>query len=89
MLLLVRGNLPEASDEEKKKEEEEKKSESSDEDDGFNDERDAEWDKDNNDKLKVPEKKKEKKSPKKKRFDETLQTIQEESEPENTFANTS
>ena len=71
---------------------EEEKKGSSDNDDlsdeGFNDERDEDFERDaNKQKLKVKAKKEISPSKKnlKQRFDETLSTVQEESEPENTF----
>eukprot|EP00347_Sterkiella_histriomuscorum_P017105 403350648 len=101
MLLLVRDGLDTPSKEEidnpSKDEEEKKEANLSDSDEGFNDDRDEDFDKEaKNDMIKaqiiVDKKPKKSISPTKKnlnkRFDETLNTILEESEPENTFQNT-
>ncbi len=66
--------------------EEEKKQEDSDDDEGFNDERDEDFSKKEGFKKKKEGEIVPKKQNLKNRFDETLSTVQEESEAEGTFA---
>jgi hypothetical protein len=85
MLKLIKNDLDTPA-----QDEEDKKEESNSDNEGFNDDRDEDWN-DMKSRDKSPKDKtndRQKREARKKRFDETLNTIKEESEPESTFQNT-
>ena len=90
MLQLVKNDFYAEGQEEEKKDDDDDSEDS--DDGGFNDDRDQEWDRsklDKSPKASAQKGSNEKVTDlKKKIFDHSLQTINEESEPEGTFANT-